>query len=389
MIHHRPGQRAFEKSGKRFLPVLAGFCLLWLAGTAWSQETSTEYKLRVAVKSAAAHLQPDMKSPVIAELPQGTQLNSSYSDGVWFRVVLPTGKEGIVLLGYVSRLEVDILEEKTRKPPDFWGASPDEYRGIGITVKLAAGMFFFPSGDIDKGALGLFDQTIDTLSTPDYALGKKDPRSFHSGIEAGADVVYRLSSKLGIGLGGSYLHAKGESSLQFVESLAYPQSLWSVPSVDAFGIRLKLFYDLPLLSWLGLNVHAGPSFYLLHYDYSLTVSTTKFDKNYYQKAKANSLGFQGGLGLTFRINPQTAFFLEAQGRYARFTDLKGSEKSTFSNPPNFVVITDTAGSVYYVEGGKYPSLAVLPDGASVGSGAHKAVLDLSGVSFVGGLMVRF
>jgi len=387
-MRYRPGQGIFKRGGHLPL-VFAGFCLLWLSTNAWSQETSTEYKLRVAVKSAAAHLQPDMKSPVIAELPQGTLLNSYFSDGVWFRVVLPTGKEGIVLLGYVSRLEVDVLEEKVRKPPDFWGASPDEFRGIGLTVKLAGGMGFFSRGDIDKGALGLFDQSVDYLSSQGYALGKRDPQSFHSGIEAGADIIYRLSSKLGIGLGGSYLHAKGESSLQFVESLVYAQSLWSVPAVDAFGIRLKLYYDLPLLSWLGLNIHCGPAYYLLHYDYSLNYSTTKFTYNYYQKAKANSLGFQGGLGLTFRINPQTAFFLEAQGRYARFTDLKGSEKSVQSNPPNFAVITETAGSVYYVEGGRYPILAVLPDGISVGSGTRKAVLDLSGIGLMGGVMVRF
>jgi len=389
MMRHKPGQGTFKNSQNLFKWILAGVCLACLSTDAWNQETTTEYKLRVAVKSAAAHLQPDMKSPVIAELPQGTLLNSYYSDDVWFRVVLPTGKEGIVLLGYVSRLEVDILEEKVRKPPDFWGASPDEFRGIGITVKLAGGMGFLSRGDIDKGAGGLFDQTIDKLASLGYVLKQRDPQSFHSGPEAGADIIYRLSSKLGIGLGGSYFHPKSESFLQFDENIIYAQELWSVPSVDAFGFRLKLVYDLPLLPWLGINVHGGPAYYLIHYDYSLNYSSTTFTENYYQHAKANALGFHGGLGLTLRINPQTAFIIEAQGRYARFTDLKGSEKSVQSNPPNFVVITETAGSVYYVEGGKYPSLAVLPDGTMAGSGARKAVLDLSGISLMGGVMVRF
>ena len=387
-MRYRPGQGIFKRGGHLPL-VFAGFCLLWLSTNAWSQETSTEYKLRVAVKSAAAHLQPDMKSPVIAELPQGTLLNSYYSDGVWFRVVLPTGKEGIVLLGYVSRLEVDILEEKVRKPPDFWGASPDEFRGIGLTVKLAGGMGFFSRGDIDKGAEGLFDQTIDKIASLGHVLKQRNLQPFHSGPEAGADFIYRLNSKLGIGFGGGYFHARGERFLQFDEQIIYAQELWSVPSVDAFGFRLNLVYDLPLLPWLGINVHGGPAYYLIQYNYSLNYSTTTFTANYYQHAKANALGFHGGLGLTFRINPQTFFLLEAQGRYARFTDLKGSEKSVLSNPPNFVVITETAGSVYYVEGGKYPSLAVLSDGTSVGSGARKAVLDLSGISLMGGVMVRF
>lgn len=389
MMRHRPGQGTFKRGGHHLPLIFAGFCLLWLSTNAWSQETATEYKLRVAVKSAAAHLQPDLKSPVIAELPQGTQLNSYHSDGVWFRVVLPTGKEGIVLLGYVSRLEVDILEEKIRKPPDFWEPETEDFHGLGIAIKLAGGMGFFSRGDIDKGGGGMFDQNVDILAASGYDLKQKDPQPFHLGPEACADIIYRLSSKLGIGLGGGYLHAKGESSLRFVESLIYAQSLWSVPAVDAFGIRLKLYYDLPLLSWLGLNIHGGPAFYLLHYDYSLNYSTTTFSQSYYQKAKANSLGFHGGLGLTFRINPQTAFVIEAQGRYARFTDLKGSEKSIRTNSQNFAVTTEAAGSVYYVEGDRYPSLAVLPDGTSVGSGARKAVFDLSGISLMGGVIVRF
>jgi len=386
-MRYRPGQGIFKKGGH--LPLIfAGFCLLWLSANAWSQEPSTEYKLRVAVKSAAAHLQPDMKSPVIAELPQGTQLNSYYSDGVWFRVILPTGKEGIVLLGYVSRLEVDILEEKVRKPPDFWGASPDEFRGIGLTVKLAGGFNFFARGDIDKGASGMFEQGVDDLAALGYTMGRKDPRALHSGLEAGADIIYRLSPRLGIGVGGSYFAAKAESSQQFIESAVYNQAWYSTPEVKGFFLRLELTYELPLLAWLGVHAQAGPALFLVNYDLNRISSTMMVRETYSQSAKANGLGFHGGLGLTFRINPQTAFVLEVRGRYARFSDLKGSETWTRSKPPNFVEITETSGSLYYVEGGRYPKLAVMADGTA-GSNARKAVFDFSGFSLIGGVMVRF
>lgn len=386
---HKPGPTTSKNSQNLLMLTLIGVCLALLSSAAWTQETTTEYRLRIAVKSAAAHLQPDMKSPVIAELPQGTLLNSYDSDGIWFRVVLPAGKEGIVLIGYVSRLEVDILEEKVRKPPDFWAPETEDFRGFGITVKLAGGMGYFSQGDIDKGAGGLFDQGVDSLAARGYDLNEKNPKAFHSGPDAGADIIYRLSSKLGIGLGGGYLHAKGGSSLQFVERQVFNQSLWSVPAVDMFTVSLKLYYDLPLLSWLGLNINGGPAFHLVKYDYSLNYSTTTINYTYSQSAKANGLGFQGGLGLTFRINPRTVFFIEAQGRYAKFSNLKGSEKSIFSNPPNFAVISETAGSVCYVEGDKYPKLEVFPDEVSVGSGVRKAVLNLSGIGLMGGMMIRF
>ena len=176
---------------------LIGVCLALLSSAAWTQETTTKYRLRVAVKSAAAHLQPDMKSPVIAELPQGTLLNSYDSDGVWFRVVLPAGKEGIVLIGYVSRLEMDILEEKVQKPPDFWAPEAEDFRGFGITVKLAGGMGYFSQGDIDKGAGGLFDQGVDGIAASGMVPGKRDPRSFHSG--SGRERRYHLSLELETG----------------------------------------------------------------------------------------------------------------------------------------------------------------------------------------------
>ena len=156
-----------------------------------------------------------------------------------------------------------------------------------------------------------------------------------------------------------------------------------------FTVSLKLYYDLPLLSWLGLNINGGPAFHLVKYDYSLSYRTTAVSYTYSQSAEAAGLGFYGGLGLTFRINPRTIFFVEAQGRYAKFASLKGSEKTIFSNPPNFVVITETAGSVYYIEGDKYPKLEVFPDEASVGPGVRKAVLNLSGIGLMGGVMIRF
>ena len=388
-MRHRPRYGVFKNSKNCLKLILAGVCLALLSTAAWAQEATTEYKLRVAVKSAAARLQPDMKSPVIAELPQGTLLSSYDADDVWFRVVLPAGKEGIVLIGYVSRLDVDILEEKIRNPLDFWAPEADDYRGFGITVKLAGGMGYFSRGDIDRGAGGLFDQNTDILAAQGHELKEKDPQPFHSGVDAGADIIYRLGSRVGIGLGLGYLHAKGASSLQFVERTVYNQTLWSVTAADMFAFGLKLYYDLPLLSWLGLNINGGPAVHLVNYDYSLNYATTRGSYNYNQSAKANGLGFQGGLGLTFRINPRTVFYIEAQGRYAKFASLKGSEKSIVSNPPNFAVITETAGSVCYVEGDEYPKLGVIPDDTSSGPGIRKAVLNLSGIGLMGGLTIRF
>ena len=349
-MRHRPGQPTSKKSRNLLTLILISVCLSWLSTTAWTQEPTAEYKLRVSVKSAAVHREADEKSPVIAQLPQGTLLDSSHSEGLWFRIVVPTGKEGIILLGYISRLEVDILEEKAQKPPDFWKATPDEYRGIGLTVKVTAGFSFFGGGDIHKGASGMFEQGVEDLEASGSAMGKKDPRAFHSGLEAGADIIYRLSPKLGIGVGGSYVAAKANSSQEFVEYLFYDQTWRIAPEIKAFILRLELTYELPLLSWLGVHAQAGPALFLVNYELNRISSTVMVRETYSHTAKANRLGFHGGAGLTFRINSHTAFILEARGRYARVSDLRGSEhwpgRSPSSNsrkPRDPFIISKAAG----------------------------------------------
>jgi len=387
-MHEDSSRGTFEKRRILIPLVLAAICLAWLSANASSQETA-EYKLRVAVKSAAAHSEPDAKSPVIARIPEGTLLTSSHADGVWFRIVVPTGKEGIILIGYVSRLEVEILEENVRKPADFWGTTPDEYRGIGLGIKLAAGFCFFSGGDIEKGASGMFDQGVEELAASSKnTMGKKDPRAFDSGLEAGADVYYRLNARLGIGIGGSYYAAKAKKSQAYAEYIIYNQQFLVTPDTKILMLKLDLTYELPLLSWLAARAEAGPAYFSVKYALDQNSSTIALRETYEQTAKANRIGAHGSLGLTFRINSQTVFILEARGRYARFPDLRGSEKWARSQPGGFIDVDEASGSLYYIEGARYPKLAVLADGAA-GAGARKAVFDFSGISLAGGIMLRF
>jgi hypothetical protein len=384
------------KSGKKMagkarrkcpLFILWASCLFLLSSYAWNQE-GTEWKLRVSVENAVIRLQPDLKSPVIATLPQGTILNSYEAEGAWFRVVLPPGKEGIVVIGYIATNEVEILEEKIQRQPDFWEAEAEEYRGFGISVKLTVGWNFFSRGDIDKGARGLFDQTVDGLLSLGYTLEKRDPRPFRSGIEAGGDIIYHLNPRIGIGIGASYVRATGQSFLEFAESSVLFQEMWSVPAVDAYSFRLGISYAIPVNRWLTVCVHGGPALCFVKYNFSRSLSTTSFEENYYQKAKATSLGFRGGLGLEIYLNQRTAILIEAQGRYAKFTDLRGSEKYSLTKSTSFLIVREEEGSLYYLEE-EYPRLAILPDGSSGDHNARKAVFNFTGVSLMGGLRVRF
>jgi hypothetical protein len=372
--------------------IVAAAVVLALTASLWSQEMAKEWKLRVNVKSAAVYRERTAKSPVIAWSPQGTELKSTYYDGEWYMIHVATGQGGMVLPGYISRFDVVIVEEKTEKGPDYFEQSPDAFKGVGLTVKLAGGFNFFGSGDIDPGAKGMFDQYADIAAGSGYTIMGNNPKSFNSGPEGGADIVFRMGPKFSIGVGGSFIKAKADSSLRFAENSLNFQTMWNRPAVTAYYFRVEAYYNIPLLPWLGLTLHGGPAFFHADYTYSRDYETTLVEDNYSQQAKGNTLGLHGGLGLAVSLNARVAIVLEARGRYARFTDLQGSEKLMYSTISTFTIITENTGSLYAIGGQKYARLAVLSDAAAAGMSSAKpvkAVFDFSGISLVGGINIRF
>jgi hypothetical protein len=372
---------------KCFLAILWGACLLCLSPHAWNQETS-EWKLRVAIENAALRQKPDLASPIVATVAKGTILNSNEVEGAWFRVSIARGKEGAAVVGYIASNEVEILEEKIKRPPEFWEEPVEEFHGLGFNLKLAAGLNLFSGGDFYRGAAGMFDSNADAFISSGYTQESRKAKSFRSGFEGGGDIIYHVSPHLGVGLGMDYIHARAESLFVFHGQEAIAFKLWSTPWINAFSIKLGLFYDLPVSSWLTVCFNGGPALFLVKYNYNRNVLIPGVADDFYQQAKAHGIGFRGGLGLEIHLNQRAAVLLEAQGRYARITGFEGSEK--FSHEVSgWPTIREEQGSLYYVEAEKYAELAVLSEGAANIQNAGKAVLDFTGISLLAGLRFRF
>ena len=378
-----------KKAGRRaglilgLIAVLAG-----LAPALAAQEASKEWKIRVTVKSAGVHREQDSKSPVIGWIEQGKELTSTVYDGEWYMITIRTGEGGMVLPGFISRFDVKVIEEKVDQGPEFFDQSSRAAQRKGLTLRISGGYSLFSGGDINTGAIGMFNQIVAAATASGFTIAKNEPKSFNAGVGGGLDLVYRLNSRFGIGLGGSYLNAKGESSVQFAENNTNYQITWNVAAVKAYSIQIEAYYDVPLLPWLGLSVHGGPAFYHAAYDYSRDYAVTNYQETDSQTGTASTLGFHGGLGLSFGLNSKTAILLEVQVRYARFGNVQGSEKLDLWTPLT-ETITETTGSLYYVTGGAYPKLAVLSDAAAAAISARKAVLDISGVVLAAGVVIRF
>jgi hypothetical protein len=374
--------------GKCLLAILWGVCFLSLSPYAWNQETA-ERKIRVSVENASIRPSPALESPVIATLPKGTTLNSYEAEGDWFRVVLPPGKDGIVMIGWIAKGDVQVLKEKIKKPTDFWQVEEGGFEGIGLHMTLSAGWASFPSGDIDKGAKGLYNFGADAIAARGVDTIERNVKPLRSASSLGADFIYDLSPKIGIGMGVGHIHTLGVDSFRYSELEVYENTMTSATDLTIVTLRLGAFYALPLHRLFNLRLYAGPAVFITNLDYSRNAQGLNFEENYTIMGKTTTLGFQGGAALEVRIIERASLFFKVQGRHAKLSNFKGSEhlvgrENDLSIPP----ITKE-GILYFVPENPYPRLAVFPEGSSDAPAARKAVLDFTGVDLLLGLHVRF
>ena len=201
--------------------------------------------------------------------------------------------------------------------------------------------------------------------------------------------MYYFAGRLGVGLGGGLARVNKTNEQRFsLGGFPGDFSLTVVPQINVLTFRLGLFYALPLNPWLTVCFNAGPAFHSVDYKLSVNVPEVAYRYSLTQKAEANKLGFQGGIGLEIRMNPRMAFILEVQGRYAKISGFDGKEE-VYEYLGGPVSSSEAAGRLYYLEKDGYPRLAISGEAPAAGFNAKDAVFDFSGVSFRAGLNFKF
>jgi len=348
------------------------------------------WKLKVSAAQTSVRLGASEASRVVATLSKGTVLDSYEAQGAWFRVTVPPGKEGIVIIGYVARQDVKILEEKSNKPTDFWGEEEGAYSGIGLRLKLFGGWAFYQSGDIDPGEKGLFDIWTQNVAARGVEFEQRTASPLHSGFNLGGDVICDLGPKLGVGLGFIYTHTIHADSYTYNELKAYENSLESSMDLTVLTFKLGAYYTIPLGRRIKIELNAGPALFHANLDYTLSDNGREFWDKMNLTGKAWKAGVQGGLGLQIGLNERVAFFVDVLGRYAKISNLAGSGfVSSGDNGRPAPSTTITTGTLYFVPDAPYPRLAIFPDGSSDAAAARKAVFDFTGVDVVGGVRILF
>jgi len=264
---------------------------------------------------------------------------------------------------------------------------------VKISLKIRGGWAYFSGGDVNRGALSLFD-----WERTFWPATQGGHRPVHSGYEIGGDIIFKLNPTIGIGIGGGYLRTSRGS----VMDVSDPETgitgwLTTRPDLSATPIRLALILDFPVSKKFNLSASIGGSCYLQARYRDNAEESTYVGNNmlvgWYAirtrvEKKGVPLGFDGGVGIEYRLAPRIFLCFDVKGRYARLRGLEGS--SAFSDEFNDIL---ERGKLYYesvpmLAGSPRLTMVQTSPPAGPGGEPRLAVVDLSGISLQAGIRIR-
>jgi hypothetical protein len=413
-------------------------------------------KLRVIVEKADVHLRPDKSSTVLSESLLGTFLESDMQVGDWFRVVLPSDEKEFKLTGFIhsSAVEVitkkpeerpmeeipikeerpaeekpvkkkptketaaqkeEIVEEKPSSPPPetiepttppqptkpspitpspaLPSPAPQSTRpGIDFSLKFHGGMNYMRIGDINDALQGTTDYYKDL---PNVDI-EEDLSPVHWGIDLGGELIINFTPRVGIGLGGAYLQVSKETIIDVIwEGSPYKDT--AHPKVTIIPLTFSVHLGLPLGNIMNFTLNAGAGYYLgtIQWHYSWDSEYHDYEENW--KAKSNTIGFQGGLGLEFNFSRTLALVVEGFGRFAKLKSLQGDyiwKRYFFGHEEGII----EEATLWYYEwrssdtGKEYPRIEFdddVPTETSFQRNIREGEVDLTGFSVRLGIKIKF
>lgn len=220
---------------------------------------------------------------------------------------------------------------------------------LGFKLGGGAGFLFNGGGDLEKTRLGREAWTMDYGAydwTPTFNWKKA---SFAPNFNF--DFILGFGRNFGVGVGFGYigLASKGDYSLTDKDSGSPWWGSWSDQTsneythdykVSAFAIPVNFFFFMPMGSmtfygYTGLGFYKGKFDHEYNYKYSYDYSDTSWyylnitsweirqNQTTTETAKANTLGFQGGVGLKINFSRAVGISFEMFGRLANFKNWTG------------------------------------------------------------------
>ncbi|MCX6580099.1 MAG: hypothetical protein NT166_07935 [Candidatus Aminicenantes bacterium] len=144
----------------------------------------------------------------------------------------------------------------------------------------------------------------------------------HWGMDASAEMVYRLSKNHGISVGTGFLWINrwtGDGIYMRADLVlsGYKTRIQAVP------LTLNFHYTIPLGQKLRLNTSAGPGLYFGRFSLKSDAIWPDGPHKMVKKTHGAALGGQAAMGLEMDLGRHLALIVEMNGRLVRFTTMMG------------------------------------------------------------------
>jgi len=262
--------------------------------------------------------------------------------------------------------------------------------GYEFQVRIFGGLDYLGLKDVNTALRGWEDGLRREASFKHWKVEGGALPAFHGGFEFQAEFMFLFTPHLGISLGSGYIYKESlEESAALTVIKGTTTYLYARPTkISAVPIDLSAYYFVPLGPALRVYLKAGAGF--LHARYVDREANKKIEDSRYvyptlASAKAGGPTFQGGIGLTYLLEPYMGFFLEAAGRLAKPGTFTGENKA--GDPGTLFYFEQYNPGLDYWQA-RMQVLPALPDGAGIRAAA-KASVDLSGGSVRVGIFLKF
>ena len=379
------------------------------------EKPAPTFKIRITAEQANIRDTPDIGSPIVQQLPEGTVLEAEKKEGEWYLVRF-TRDDGLVARGYIHESLVQALEplpevpgeevkvepvKKEEAPPGRktelirteekpvvpvvsagrLATEPAGRKTFGFSILIGAN--FAAVGDLNAGARGLADYYGTMLGRQ----GKGSVSGLHLTYILGAEVSYNLMPGLTLSVGADYFAGRRTSRVDFATG-DLPDALVTRPKVQAMPFKVGIaYYPLPYL-----YVKGTLQYFFAKANYLYRFEKGTFWQEWQGDAKANGLGAGAAVGGEWEFYPGLFLVGEADFRFARIGGFKGKNILVNSEGESYT----EQGTLYYYQAGAgsqedFPLLFIrsdMPTEAGV-SAPREAKVNFSGMSLKAGIRVRF
>jgi opacity protein-like surface antigen len=258
-----------------------------------------------------------------------------------------------------------------------------------LSVKLSLGASFGSDGDY-----GAFVNDFENFSKYFAAVlganksGKLEwPRM---GNALGAELIWGVSRRFGLGLGIGSL-TKSEKSTIELEPYSFLVGNFDF-KLSSTALTLSAYYLYPLTAKVAVILKGGPGYFWGRGRYIMSVLGSGDDQTFNGDIRDRALGFQGSLGLEFKISNHISLFAEGSGRLVKLSNWQGDQTVA----DHGISRTITSAPVWHMTE-QYSGLGVFfnsiyfgpePHGPSV-KDVRRFEVDLSGLAIQLGVRIGF